>query len=86
MDYPNAKNGGNAHHAIKEKRKKEAHECGDFLCSSCDKYVMDDHKCYLRSTPPMEDFKPRFIFFECSQDKRAKCEEGYKSLRKENCL
>ena len=48
---------------------------------------MDDHKCYLRSTPPKEDFKPRFIFFdfECSQDERAECEEGYEPLRKENC-
>ena len=48
---------------------------------------MDDLKCYLSSTQLKEDFKPRFIFFdfECSQDERAECKEGYKPLRKENC-
>ena len=61
-----------------DKRKKEAHECGEYLCSSWDKYVMYDHKCYLRSTPAKEDFKPRFILFdfECSQDEIAECGEG----------
>ena len=46
-----------------DKPKKEAHQCGEYLCSSCNKYVMDDHQCYLRSTPPKEDFIPKFIFF-----------------------
>ena len=48
---------------------------------------MEDNKCYLGSTPPKEDFIPRFIFFdfECSQDEIAECEEGYKPLNKENC-
>ena len=69
------------------KRKKEAHKCGKYYYTSCETYLMDDHKCNLRSIPPKEDFKPRFIFFdiECSQDERAECEEGYKPLRKENC-
>ena len=26
-----------------------------------------------------------FFDFECSQEERAECEEGYKPLRKENC-
>ena len=41
------------------------------------KYVMDDHLCYLRVTPPKENFIPKFIFFfffffdfECSQDEK----------------
>ena len=57
------------------------------LCSSCNKYVMDDHQCYLRTTPPKEDFIPEFIFFdfECSQDERAECDEGYRPLKKEKC-
>ena len=70
-----------------DKRKKEAHQCGEYLCSSCNKYVMDDHQCYLRSTPPKEDYIPKFIFFdfECSQDERAECDEGYRPLKKEKC-
>ena len=45
---------------------------------------MDDHQCYLRSTPPKEDFMPKFIFFDfkCSQDERAECDEGYRPLKK----
>ena len=31
-----------------DEQKKEAHQCGEYLCSSCNKYVMDDHQCYLR--------------------------------------
>ena len=70
-----------------DKRKKEAHQCGEYQCSSCNKYVMDDHQCYLRSTPPKEDFIPKFIFFdfECSQDEKAECDEGYRPLKKEKC-
>ena len=67
-----------------DKRKKEDHECGEYLCSSCDKYVMDDHLCYLRAMPPKENFIPKFIFFDfkCSQDEKVECEEGYQLLRK----
>ena len=63
-----------------DKRKKEEHEC-----SSCYKYVMDDHQCNLRSTPPKEGFIPKFIFFdfECSQDERVECEEVYTPLKKD---
>ena len=48
---------------------------------------MDDHQCYFRSTPPKEDFIPKFIFFdfECSQDERAECDEGYRPLKNEKC-
>ena len=69
-----------------DKRKKEAHECGEYYCKSCATYVMDDHLCYLRSIPPKEEFIPKFIFFdfECSQDERAECEEGYVLTKREN--
>ena len=45
-----------------DKRKKEAHQCGEYLCSSCNKYVMDDHQCYLRSIPPKEDLYLNLYF------------------------
>ena len=50
---------------------------------------MDDHLCYLKAMPPKKIFIPKFIFFfyyfECSQDEKVECEEGYQPLRKENC-
>ena len=70
-----------------EKRKKEEHQCGEYLCTSCEQYVMEGHLCYLRATPVKEDFIPKFIYFdfECSQDEKSVCENGYKPLEKENC-
>ena len=70
------------------KREKEDHRCGEYHCTSCDKYVMRDHLCYLRSIPAKEEFIPKFIFadFECSQDERAECTEGYVPLRNPDCM
>ena len=70
------------------KREKEDHRCGEYQCTSCDKYVMKDHLCYLRSIPAKEEFIPEFIFadFECSQDERAECTEGYVPLRNPDCM
>ena len=70
------------------KREKEDHRCGEYQCTSCDKYVMKDHLCYLRSIPAKEEFIPKFIFanFECSQDERAECTEGYVPLRNPDCM
>ena len=70
-----------------DKRKKEEHRCGEYQCSSCHKYVMNDHKCYLRATPAKEYYIPKFIFFdfECSQDEMSYCVEGYVPDSKLNC-
>ena len=70
------------------KRVKEDHRCGEYHCTSCDKYVMRDHLCYLRSIPAKEEFIPKFIFadFECNQDERAECTEGYVPLRNPDCM
>ena len=70
------------------KREKEDHRCGEYHCTSCQKYVMRDHLCYLRSIPATEEFIPKFIFadFKCSQDERAECTEGYVPLRNPDCM
>ena len=70
-----------------DQRQKEDHVCGEYLCSSCDKYVLEDHKCYLRATPPKENFKPKFIFFdfECSQDETLQCDQGYQPITCKEC-
>ena len=69
------------------KREKKDHRCGEYLCTSCDKYVLRDHLCYLRSIPAKQEFIPKFIFpdFECSQDERSECTEGYAPLMNPDC-
>ncbi len=70
-----------------EKRNKDDHRCGEYLCTSCKEFVLDDHLCYLRSTPAEEEFIPKFIFFdfECSQDEIMECETGYQKNDCKNC-
>ncbi|XP_060564754.1 uncharacterized protein LOC132723964 [Ruditapes philippinarum] len=70
-----------------DKRKKEDHECGEYLCNSCEQYVMEGHLCYLRSIPAKEHYNSKFIFFdfECCQDEVSECENGYVASRKRNC-
>ena len=69
------------------KREKKDHRCGEYLCTSCDKYILRDHLCYLRSIPAKQEFIPKFIFadFECSQDERSECTEGYAPLMNPDC-
>ncbi len=69
------------------KRMKDDHRCGEYLCTSCKEFVLDDHLCYLRATPAEKDFVPKFIFFdfECSQDDVFECNEGYRPTKKTNC-
>ena len=78
-----------------DKGKKEEHACGEYLGNSCDKYVMDDHLCYLRATPAKDHYISKFIFFdfECSQNEsgirgRVDCQSQhvFKSFSKcQNC-
>ena len=70
------------------KREKEDHCCGEYNCTSWEKYVMRDHLCYLRSIPAKKEFIPKFIFadFECSQDEREECTEGYVPLGNPDCM
>ena len=70
-----------------EKGKKEEHQCGEYYCSSCEIYVLEDHLCYLRAIPAKEDFISKFIYFdfECSQDSRMECSEGYKPKTCKEC-
>lgn len=50
-----------------DKRKKEEHECGEYLCNSCEDNIMDDRLCYLRTTPAKEkNYKFIFSDFYCS--------------------
>ncbi len=70
-----------------DRRNIDEHQCGEYLCSSCEQYVMEGHLCYLRATRAKEHDNPKFIYFdfECSQDEVLVCEEGYKPLRITNC-
>lgn len=44
------------------KRKKEADKCAEYLCNSCEQYVMEGHLYYLRSIPAKEHYSSKYIF------------------------
>ena len=69
-------------------RDKDDHECGEYLCRTCQTYVMDDHQCYLRANECKEDFIPKYIFFdfECCQDEISTCENGYRPIKRPRCI
>ena len=69
------------------KREIKEHRCGEYRCTSCDKFVLRDHLCYLRSQPAKQDFIPKYIFadFECSQDESMECTDGYCPAEKPDC-
>ena len=71
----------------RNKRKIELHMCGEYLCSSCNKYVLRGHQCYLRATPYKDKSSLKFIFFdfECNQDEISECTEGYVSSTIPTC-
>ena len=66
-------------------RKIEQHKCGEYMCSSCEQYVLPGHMCYMRATPFKSSLNANFIFFdfECSQDEVSTCQDGYAPSQKE---
>ncbi|WP_370606092.1 DNA polymerase, partial [Solemya velum gill symbiont] len=70
-----------------EHRDKTNHRCGEYVCSSCKNFVLEGHLCYIRTTPTKELDLPQFIFFdfECSQDEKIECEQGYLPIRRLGC-
>ena len=52
-----------------EDRKRDEHVCGEWKCNDCSRYVVGDHRCYLRCQGPQENIN-KFIFFdfECTQE------------------
>lgn len=71
----------------RESRSVTSHRCGEFLCSTCENYVMEDHLCFLRASPFKGDHFNRFVFFdfECSQDDISECDLGYLPTENPDC-
>ena len=66
------------------------HQCGEWLCECCEKYVLGDHQCYLRVKEPMP-VQTKFIMFdfETRQDDINQCTHGYQpssTIPCEQCL
>ena len=73
------------HKAINRMSQKiEEHQCGEYLCTSCEQYVLRGHQCFLRATPYKPSLNSNFIFFDfkCSQDEIRSCQEGYVPMTK----
>lgn len=72
---------------LKDERKPENHQCGEYRCNSCEQYVLEDHMCYLWETSSSDNAEAKFIFydFECSKDQIVQCSEGYMANVTENC-
>lgn len=69
-----------------DKRKKEEHVCGEFMCKQCNKYVIGEHYCYFRIKKPRAT-SGKFLFydFETTQDKLVICDQGYNNSPRQNC-
>lgn len=62
-------------------RMPEEHKFREYLCSSCDTHVFDDHSCYLTATRyKQNDSKFIFFDFECSHDYVLEYQEGYRPV------
>lgn len=66
--------------------RKEVHKCGEYLCTSCEKYVQEEHLCYLRVLEAKEKFNDKFKVQQASemQDEALQCIFGYYPDKKEN--
>ena len=63
---------------LRDERKLEDHQCGEYQCDSCEQYVLEDHMCYLRATPSSDNAEAKYIIydFECSQDQIVQCSDA----------
>ena len=62
-------------------RSPKSHICGEHLCATCNKYVLQGHLCYQRYSAPLKS-KDNFIFydFESRQDAILECNEKYAKI------
>lgn len=73
---------------INRSKHKKAHLCGEMYCKTCKDYFSDDHLCYMIPVEAKEEIEnnnkkekkdSKYIFFdfECTQDSRLECCDGY---------
>ena len=61
---------------------KKGHVCGEQYCNVCKEFQPEGHHCFMKTVErkkKQKDVKYRYIFFdfECSQDERLECDQGY---------
>lgn len=63
-----------------ESRSPSEHVCGEWKCTTCQRFYVGQHWCYHRANTN-ESSSKKFIFydFETRQDEIIQCEEGYDS-------
>ncbi|KAJ8304505.1 hypothetical protein KUTeg_018088 [Tegillarca granosa] len=73
-------------HKTMPRNRKAQHECGEYYCQNCERFVVGKHFCYLRAVKP-ETGKPNFIFydFETTQETMIHCTDGYMPTNVEGC-
>ncbi|XP_052761746.1 uncharacterized protein LOC128204370 [Mya arenaria] len=87
----------NCDQTINMDRHKKAHVCHEVYCKTCKDFVTEDHMCYMQpvieNTSSCERNKIKkdkvasyiFFDFECTQDERLQCEQGYTKGQNGKC-
>ena len=62
----------------RSKRQPQQHQCGERMCTSCQRYVVGPHLCYQRSEPA-KPANSRYVWldYETRQDDVYACPQGY---------
>ena len=65
------------------------HTCGNVYCKTCKDYYSSGHQCYMLPVDYNDRQKKQtyiFFDFECTQDDRIQCQQGYQSDDNEKCI
>jgi hypothetical protein len=65
------------------------HTCGNVYCKTCKDYYSSEHQCYMLPVDYNDRQKKHtyiFFEFECTQDDRIQCQQGYQSVDNGECI
>ena len=70
------------------KRNPRLHSCSEWECNTCNCYFVGHHFCHQRGVKAKDTSKFKYIFFdfECRQDQRKECQEGYVYTEAKRCV
>lgn len=82
---------------INRSKHKHSHICGEMYCKTCKEYVTEGHQCFMQlvdenthshSTSEKKPKETKYIFFdfECTQDFRLECNDGYLTGEANKCV
>ncbi|WAR09982.1 ZN358-like protein [Mya arenaria] len=82
---------------INMNRHKKTHVCHEVYCKTCKDFVTEEHLCYMqpvnnddnspkkKTSKNKEHFQYIFWDFECTQDEKLQCEQGYTEGKNGKC-